>query len=322
MKIGLFGAGHLGKIHIKCIQQTPFELVGFYDPDDKAALYAEQHFGLKRYSDIDSLLNDVDAVDIVCPTVYHYDVALRACEKGKHVFLEKPVTETVEQAHHLMELAQKHNIVMQVGHVERYNPAIISLHDKIINPRFIEGHRLALFNPRGTDVSVVLDLMIHDLDLVLSIVKDKVKEVHANGVSIVSSTPDICNARIEFENGCVANLTASRISLKNMRKLRIFQDDAYVSLDFLTKESQMVKIDDVTEGDENEGMTISTNTGLKRINIEQIPIEPVNAIEAELSDFYISASTGKTPAVSIEDGYKALHLAHWIHQKIENQHVI
>lgn len=320
MKLGLFGVGHLGKIHIKCILETEFTLVGFFDPDDTAAKSAEAA-GLRRFENPDDLLDAVDAVDIVSPTIYHYDLALKACLKGKHVFIEKPVTETLEQAKHLMDLAKEKNIIMQVGHVERYNPAFLPVYDKINNPRFIEGHRLAIFNPRGTDVSVVLDLMIHDLDLVLSVVKSDVINVSANGVKIVSSTPDICNARIEFANGCVANLTASRISLKNMRKLRIFQDNAYVSLDFLTKESQMVKIEDVTAGDENEGMVLSTNSGLKRINIEQVPIEPVNAILAELNDFYQAVAFGKPPKVSIEDGFKALHLAHWIHQKIEDQHV-
>lgn len=320
MKLGLFGVGHLGKIHIKCILETEFTLVGFYDPDDAAAKSAEEA-GLRRFDNPDDLLDAVDAADIVSPTIFHYDLALKACRKGKHVFIEKPVTETLEQAKHLMELAKEKHIIMQVGHVERYNPAMLPMQDKIHNPRFIEGHRLAIFNPRGTDVSVVLDLMIHDLDLVLSLVKSEVVNVSANGVKIVSTTPDICNARIEFANGCVANLTASRISLKNMRKLRIFQDNAYVSLDFLTKESQMVKIEDVTAGDENEGMVLSTNSGLKRINIEQVPIEPVNAILAELNDFYQAVKFGKTPKVSIEDGYKALHLAHWIHQKIEDQHV-
>lgn len=321
MKIGLFGTGHLGKIHVKCLLETPFELVGFYDPDDQAAAAVESVYGLKRYKDQEQLLSEVDAIDIVCPTIYHYDVAVKACRLGKHVFIEKPVTETVDQARHLMELAKEFNVIMQVGHVERYNPAMIPVQQKIGTPRFIEGHRLALFNPRGTDVSVVLDLMIHDLDLVLSLVKSDVVDVAANGVKIVSTTPDICNARIEFANGCVANLTASRISLKNMRKLRIFQDDAYLSLDFLTKESQMVKLMDVTEGDEIEGMTLSTNTGLKRIIIEQMPIEQINAIQAELTDFYNAILKNETPRVSIEDGYKALHLAYWIHKKIEDQHV-
>jgi predicted dehydrogenase len=320
MKIGLFGVGHLGKIHLKCLLDSPFTLAGFYDPDDAAAKYIEDTYSIPRYMTSEQLIEVVDAVDIVCPTILHYDIAVKAATTGKHVFIEKPVTETVEQARHLMELSNKFKIVMQVGHVERYNPAIIPLENKIKNPRFIEGHRLALFNPRGTDVSVVLDLMIHDLDLVLSLVKSEVADVAANGVCIVSSTPDICNARIEFKNGCVANLTASRISLKNMRKLRIFQDDAYISLDFLTKESQMVKIENVSEETEMDAMTISTNTGLKRISIEQFPIGQSNAILAELNDFYHSISNGVQPKVSIEDGFKALHLAHQIHQKIESQH--
>ncbi|MBK8081839.1 MAG: Gfo/Idh/MocA family oxidoreductase [Saprospiraceae bacterium] len=320
MKIGLFGVGHLGKIHLKCLLDSPFSLAGFYDPDDSAAKIIEEIYSIPRFLTVEKLIAAVDAVDIVCPTILHYDIALKAAMADKHVFIEKHVTETVGQAKHLMELALEHKIVMQVGHVERYNPAIIPLENKIKNPRFIEGHRLALFNPRGTDVSVVLDLMIHDLDLVLSIVKSEVSDVAANGVCIVSSTPDICNARIEFKNGCVANLTASRISLKNMRKLRIFQDDAYISLDFLTKESQMVKIDNVSEGTEMDAMTISTNTGLKRISIEQFPIGQSNAILAELNDFYHAIKNGIPPKVSIEDGFKALHLAHLIHQKIESQH--
>ena len=216
LKAGVLGAGHLGKIHLRLLNQSDkYELVGFYDADETNAKNVETEFGYKYFNSIDALIEAVDMVDIVTPTLSHYDCALKAIEKGKHVFIEKPITNTVEEAEDIRELLAKHNLRGQVGHVERFNPAFIAVKDKIEQPMFIETHRLAEFNPRGTDVPVVLDLMIHDIDIILSVVKSKVKNVYASGVSVISETPDIANARIEFENGCVANLTASRISLKN-----------------------------------------------------------------------------------------------------------
>lgn len=316
MKIGLVGVGHLGKIHLKCLLNTKFEFVGFYDPNEDIRKSISETHQIKAYDELDALIADVDCIDVVSPTVFHYEIAKKAIIAGKHVFIEKPLTETLEQAEELVALSQKHNIKVQVGHVERYNPAIRSLRNIDFKPKFIEGHRLALFNPRGTDVSVVLDLMIHDLDIVLSMIKEDVVDVRANGVCIVSKTPDICNARIEFAGGAIANMTASRISLKNMRKIRIFQNDAYISLDFLEKEAQVVKIEENVENDDFSGMTIHTNDGLKRIIIDSPEIMKNNAIEDELSDFY-NAVTGQSDVlVTIDDGYRALKLAHIIQSKI------
>ncbi|MBK9151691.1 MAG: Gfo/Idh/MocA family oxidoreductase [Saprospiraceae bacterium] len=319
MKIGVLGAGHLGKIHLKCIQQTEFELTGFYDADPKVRQTVSNELGIRAYEDMNKLIADSDCLDIVTPTTTHFELAMKAIEAGKHIFIEKPVTHTPDEAALLMQKAQDKGIKIQVGHVERYNPGFRALHEIFIHPGFIEGHRLSVFNPRGTDVSVVLDLMIHDLDIVLNLVKSPVRQVFANGVCVVSKTPDICNARIQFENGCVANLTASRISMKNMRKMRIFQQDAYISIDFLNKEAQAVRMEDVVGDDNNNGMTIHTNDGKKRIIVEAFPKTESNAIRDELQDFYQSVTEDKAVTVSIEDGYKALVLAWEIQRQIENQ---
>ncbi len=237
LKAGVLGAGHLGKIHLRLLQQSEkYELVGFYDPFTENAQKVADEFGYKLFNSVEELINAVDVVDIVTPTLSHFDCAKQAIEKGKHIFIEKPITNTLQEAEAIRTLASQNHIRGQVGHVERFNPAFTAVKDMIDTPMFIETHRLAEFNPRGTDVPVVLDLMIHDIDIILSVVKSKVKNVHASGVSVISDTPDIANARIEFENGCVANLTSSRISMKNMRKSRFFQKDAYISVDFLRKE--------------------------------------------------------------------------------------
>lgn len=319
MKIGIFGTGHLGKIHIKCLQASPWELVGFFDPDDKAAAKVSQEFGLKRYETPEALMHEVDAVDIVSPTFTHFDVAKKAIEMDKHIFVEKPVTRSLEEAEALYQMNESKGLKIQVGHVERYNPAMVSIDQYDLKPKFIEGHRLAQFNPRGTDVSVILDLMIHDLDIVLSLVDSEVESVLANGVNIVSDTEDICNARIQFANGCVANLTASRISLKNMRKIRVFQNDAYISMDFLDKESQVVRLLDQSSDDEadNIGLEIDTKSGKKRIIIETPDVEHTNAIQTELTDFYHSVKDDAPVKVPLKDGYKALELAHMIQESIK-----
>ncbi len=317
MRIGLVGVGHLGKIHLKCLLRTSFELSGIYDTDENAIKYIKENYNIKIFSSLEDLILASDCVDIVSPTVFHYEIAKKCIEAGKHIFIEKPLTETTAQAMELVSLADKYQVKVQVGHVERYNPAIRSLKNIDFKPKFIEGHRLAIFNPRGTDVSVVLDLMIHDIDIILSMIKDEVKDVRANGVCIVSSTPDICNARIEFMGGAVANLTASRISMKNMRKIRVFQDDAYISLDFLDKEAQVIKIEKDVEGDNFSGMTIHTNDGLKRITIESPEIMQNNAIEDELNDFYNALVFDAPVLVTIKDGFKALELAYIIQNKID-----
>ena len=312
LKLGIVGTGHLGKIHIKCAKLVDhIDLVGFYDKDaDMAAKVASEH-SIKAFDSLEALLDVVDAVDIVTPTIFHHEVALQALKAGKHVFVEKPITYTVAEAKELVDLAFEKNLKIQVGHVERFNPAFLALGDLKPDPKFIESHRLATFNPRGTDVSVILDLMIHDLDIILSIVDSEIKNVHASGVSVVSDTPDISNARIEFENGCVANLTASRLSMKQMRKMRIFRKDAYISVDFFEKETQIIQLHDQAEGN-NIAMEIDTQSGTKYISMSMPEVPEVNAIKEELSTFANAILNDTDVVVSGEDGYKALKLAHEI----------
>lgn len=324
LKIGVLGIGHLGKIHLKCIQLSEaYELVGFYDPNDQAAQQAIETSGIRRFDTLQDLFAAVDVVDIVTPTTTHFEMASQAIQAGKHIFIEKPITRTVEEAEELIKLARKFKVKAQVGHVERFNPALLALEDIELNPMFIEAHRLAVFNPRGTDVSVILDLMIHDLDIVLSTVKSEVKFISASGVAVVSNTPDIANARLEFENGCVANLTASRISLKQMRKVRLFQKDAYISLDFLEKQAQIVRLyeqnADHLPADANSMMELDTTNGKKLIHVYMPDIEPVNAIKMELETFAKSIIQNTTPKVPLEDGYKALKVAQEIVEEIERR---
>jgi len=322
LKVGVLGAGHLGKIHIRLLLELndKFEFVGFYDPSDSNAAAAIEAFKIKRFETIDELLVAVDAVDIVTPTISHYDCAAKALRKSKHVFIEKPVTETVDEAKILTDLAHEAGVKVQVGHVERFNPAFQAAVPFLKNPMFIETHRLAQFNPRGTDVPVVLDLMIHDLDAILSVVKSGIKRISASGVSVVSDTPDIANARIEFDNGCVANLTASRISMKNMRKSRFFQKDAYISVDFLTKELEVVRMEDVEGEPDPFDMVLELGNGKpsKKILFDKPDIEDTNAIKEELSTFADAIINDTTPIVSIEDGRMALEVAQQIVDKLKS----
>jgi predicted dehydrogenase len=316
IKIGVFGAGHLGKIHLKCLQKTDFEIIGVFDPDPEAQQFVKENYTFPVFDSVSALLDAVDAVDIVSTTPTHFDIGIEAIRRGKHAFIEKPIASTLEQARALERATQSNNVKVQVGHVERYNPAIVSLQDRNVSPKFIEGHRLSTFNTRGNDVSVILDLMIHDIDLILDLVKSEIKDVQANGVCVVNDTPDICNARITFENGCVANLTASRISVKQMRKLRLFQENEYISLDFLKKETQIIRIQPLPEGEQTSAMTIDTATGKKIISIENPAIIENNAIEEELKDFYNSIKQNKPVSVSVGAGVRALELAHLIASKI------
>jgi len=321
LKIGVLGAGHLGKIHIKCIKEIEnFEFIGFFDPDEKIAAEVEKEFGIRKFSSIEELVNVVDAVDIVTPTVSHYECAAKALRKSKNVFIEKPLTTTLKEAKSLVELAKEANVKVQVGHVERFNPAFLSALPFFDNPMFIETHRLAQFNPRGTDVPVILDLMIHDIDIVLSVVQSNIKKISASGVSVVSDTPDIANARIEFDNGCVANLTASRISLKNMRKSRFFQKDAYISVDFLKKETEIVRMKNIIGEPDPLSITIDLGhgKGKKQIFFEKPDITPVNAIKMELETFYDAIINNANPPVTIEDGYNSLDLAYKIIEKLSS----
>ena len=314
LKAGVLGAGHLGKIHLKLLQQSSkYDLVGFYDPNDSYAQEVSEEFGYQFINDIDELIDAVDVIDIVTPTLNHFECAKKAIAKGKHIFIEKPITKTVEEAEILRDLVFQNKVRGQVGHVERFNPAFTAVSDMIQNPMFIESHRLAEFNPRGTDVPVVLDLMIHDIDIILSVVDSEVKEIHASGVSVISDTPDIANARIEFENGCVANLTASRISMKNMRKSRFFQKDAYISVDFLEKKSEVVKMKDAPEQPDDFAMILQNAEGVKKqIYFENPKITQNNAILDELESFADAIGNNKTPIVSLRQGTRALKVAQQI----------
>lgn len=311
LKAGVLGAGHLGKIHLRLLQQSEkYELVGFYDPIAENASAVSEEFGYKAFDSIESLIAAVDVVDIVTPTLSHFDCAKQALESGKHIFIEKPITKTYEEAMLLRSLAKENKVRGQVGHVERFNPAFTAVKKAINNPMFIETHRLAEFNPRGTDVPVVLDLMIHDIDIILSVVNSKVKNIQASGISVISDTPDIANARLEFENGCVANLTASRISLKNMRKSRFFQKDAYISVDFLAKKSELVRMHDAPENPDEFAMILQNAEGVKKqIYFENPTVEPNNAILDELESFASAIANDQTPEVSLQQGAEALQVA-------------
>ena len=317
LKAGVLGAGHLGKIHLKLLQQTTkYTLVGFFDANQEAAKAIEKEHGYKSFPSMEALIEACDMVDVVTPTIYHYQCAEKVITAGKHLFIEKPITHTVTEADSIRDLAKKHGVRGQVGQVERFNPAFMAVNHMIEKPMFIEAHRLAEFNPRGTDVSVVLDLMIHDIDAILSVVKSDVKKVHASGVSVISETPDIANARIEFENGCVANLTASRISMKKMRKARFFQKDAYISVDFLEKKCEVVKMKDAPKNPDDFAMVLTNAEGVKKqIYFDNPQVAPNNAILDELDSFADAITNDTTPKVSLTKGAEALRVAMMI---IEN----
>ncbi|WP_333809743.1 Gfo/Idh/MocA family protein [Flavobacterium sp.] len=314
LKVGVLGAGHLGKIHLRLLNQSEkYELVGFYDAFEENANKVAAEFGYKKFDSIAELIAAVDVVDIVTPTMQHFECAKQVIKAGKHIFIEKPISNTVAEAEEIIALAKKHNVKGQVGHVERFNPAFTAVKDKINNPMFIETHRLAEFNPRGTDVPVVLDLMIHDIDAILSVVKSKVKSVNASGVAVISDSPDISNARIEFENGCVANITSSRISMKNMRKSRFFQKDAYISVDYLDKVCEVVRMKDAPEVPGDFDMILQNAEGVKKqIYFDNPQVDANNAILDELETFADAINNNTTPIVTLEDGTEALRVAYQI----------
>src|SRR6187401_126372 len=320
LKVGVLGVGHLGKFHLNNWKEIPgCELIGFYDPDEKNAEEVIAKYGLKRFNDPGDLLTEIDAADIVAPTDHHFHLCEEAINKGKHVFVEKPLAQTMEEAQALVKLVKESNVKLQVGHVERFNPAFLAVKDLKLNPMFIEVHRLAQFNPRGTEVSVILDLMIHDIDIILSIVKSDVKFISASGVGVMTETPDIANVRIEFNNGCVANLTSSRISMKKMRKIRVFQKDAYIGIDFLNKKSEIIKLKDQEMDDENVfTFDIETLSGKKSIAISNPQIPDINAIKKELEEFKNAIEKNTRTIVSEIDGLMAMDVAHQILQKIGN----
>ena len=316
IKIGLIGAGHLGKFHLNnWLEIEGVTVAGFCDTDDANSKIVEEKYKIKRFSTPEELLEHCDAADIVAPTTFHYDLCALAIRKGKHVFVEKPLTNTMDEAKALLKLAKESNLRFQVGHVERFNPAFTALNNYNLEPKFIEVHRLAQFNPRGTDVSVILDLMIHDIDIILHLVKSNVSYISANGVAVLSDTPDIANVRIEFDNGCVANLTSSRISMKKMRKMRLFQKDAYIGIDFLEKKTEIIKQN--MPGDKNVfTFDIDTGKGKKTVAIANPVVKDVNAMKAELIAFRDAVKNNTETPVTVLDGYRAMDVAHQILGKI------
>lgn len=316
VKVGLFGAGYLGKFHINNwleIQETT--LVGFFDPNDETAKEIETIYELKRFHNENELIASVDVIDVVSPTPFHFAICETAIRAGKHVFVEKPMANTVEEAQQLVKLVQESNIKLQVGHVERFNPAFLAANQFDLHPMFIEVHRLAQFNPRGTEVSVIMDLMIHDIDAVLSVVKSDVKHISASGVAVMTETPDIANVRIEFNNGCVANLTSSRISMKKMRKMRLFQKDAYIGIDFLSKSTEIIKLKGVEDANAF-AFDIETPNGVRTIAITSPQVPQVNAIKMELQEFIKAIKNNTRPIVNEIDGLRAMEVAHQILEKI------
>lgn len=316
LKVGVFGTGHLGKFHLNNWKEIEdVELAGFFDPDDATAKEIEEKYALTRFTNEDDLIAACDAVDIVTPTQYHFELCEKAVKKGRHVFVEKPMANTIDEAKELVKLVKESKVKFQVGHVERFNPGFLAIQKQKLNPMFIEVHRLAQFKPRGTEVSVILDLMIHDIDAILSIVKSDVKTISASGVAVMTDTPDIANVRIEFNNGCVANLTSSRISMKKMRKMRLFQKDAYIAVDFLEKKAEIIKLK--TEEDESVfAFDIETPNGKRTIAIANPEVPQVNAIKRELEEFVAAINNNTQPIVNEIDGYRALEVAHQILQKI------
>lgn len=322
LKVGVFGVGHLGKFHLNNWKEIEgVKLVGFFDPNNENAKQVTEQYGLKRYMDEDKLMDACDIIDVIAPTDHHFQICMQAIRKGKHVFVEKPLAHTIQEGRDIVNMVREANIKLQVGHVERFNPAYLAIKDMPLNPMFIEVHRLAQFNPRGTEVSVILDLMIHDIDIILSLVKSDVKHISASGVAVMTETPDIANVRIEFNNGCVANLTSSRISMKKMRKMRLFQKDAYLGIDFLEKKTEIIKL---KQPDDTNvfSFDIETANGKKTIAIANPSIQPLNAIKLELESFVDAIVHNKPTVVSEIDGFLAMEVAHQILDKINNTSIL
>jgi predicted dehydrogenase len=324
LKIGIVGAGRLGTYHARCLKSIPdAELIGIHDQDISRAQSLAQETGSQSFAQYSQLIMEVDAIIVVTDTQSHYDLSMEAVQRGRHLFVEKPITATTEQGTELVKAARSLGLKLQVGHVERYNRAFRGLGNRALAPRFIESHRLSQFNPRGTDVAVILDLMIHDLDMILHLVNARVEAVEASGVAIVSDTIDIANARLTFTNGCVANVTASRISRTKMRKMRVFSTDSYISMDFLVGKTDIFRLADPKEA------AISPQTlplgeiekGQRKLKIlfESPEIPEANAIELELRDFVNSVLHDLPETIPGEQGLSALELATRIIDAIDVQ---
>lgn len=325
LPVGVIGVGHLGSLHARMFAEIgSAELVGVFDVNSDHMRSIAGELNTKTFLSADDLLQNVEAVSIATPTNTHFEIARKAIERGVHVFIEKPITKTTAEAESLLQTARRHHVKIQVGHIERFNPAILALDRYKLEPMFIESHRLAQFNPRGSDVAVVLDLMIHDIDIIISLVHSPVEEIDANGVAVVSDSIDIANARIRFANGCVANVTASRISQKKMRKMRMFQRDAYISVDFLEGDAEVFRI--VGQNEESPGGTtklgaIGAGTMKRDIVYERPEVKEVNALKVELELFVDAVRSNRDPLVTGEDGLNALRVAHDIIEKINKQKI-
>tara|TARA_Y100000590_G_scaffold404164_1_gene491446 strand:- start:398 stop:1387 length:990 start_codon:yes stop_codon:yes gene_type:complete len=319
IKIGVIGVGHLGKHHVEHFHTIKeANLVGVYDIDKSQSEKISNLYGIQSFDNIDSLLNEVDAVSIVTPTPEHKSVAIKCIEKRKHVFIEKPITSTVSEADELINLARKHNTIIQVGHIERLNPALLPLKQYDINPRFIEIQRLAPYMERGSDVPVVLDLMIHDIDLVLTFVSSAIKDIKANGVSIMTNSVDIANARISFENGTVANLTSSRVAKDRVRKMKIFQQDLYITVDLLMSLTEVYRAVDQKNNNIKAIMSapLQSKGENRQILYEKPTIIQKDALRMELKNFVGATKKIEKPIVDGEAGKRALDLAIKIQNKI------
>jgi predicted dehydrogenase len=307
LRAAVVGVGYLGRFHAQKYHEHPeIELAGVVDADADRAAEVAAECGTEAFTSLEQVLDKVDLLSIVVPTQFHFEVARQGLEAGCHILLEKPVTQTVDEAEQLIEMARSRNLVFQVGHLERFNPAVMALKGVLDNPQFIESHRLSTFKPRGTDVNVVLDLMIHDIDILLSMVPHELKTINSVGVPVLSEEVDIANARLQFANGCVANVTASRVSRDPMRKMRIFQQDAYISIDF---QERKIAVYRKTPG-------VSVIPGLPDIAFEELSFDQGDPLRDEIHAFIDAVRFGKTPVVTGEDGKRALEVAMQISHKL------
>ena len=320
VRVGVVGVGHLGSRHLKhLLDLSAVDCAGFYDIDAKHSRKIEQKFGAKAHTSLAVLIDACDALSIVVPTTDHFAVAKECIESGKSVFVEKPMCKTLAEADKLIKLGKERDTVIQVGHVERLNPAILAIEDLALKPKYIETHRLAPYNVRGTEVPVVLDLMIHDLDVILSLVDSPVESMSASGVSIMTSSVDIANARLRFANGCVANITSSRIAKDFVRKLRLFQQDMYVTIDFLLGLTEVYHVLEAGERDPNAVFTapLKGKNRERQIVYEKPKVYKIDALKLELENFVASLSGEQSPIVSGQEAREALRIALEIQEKIE-----